>query len=105
MRFFLIAALSLLSISAAEAKNTTYDNPRFYSNGLPIDWCLYPAKQCGEAAAQYFCKSMNAGSAISFKGGRVNSRTYIQGTGTICSTKEYDHCDAFIQIVCGYYTW
>jgi hypothetical protein len=104
MRFVLTCLLSLLPVCAAVAGNTVYNNPRYYSNGLPIDYCLYPTKQCGQAAANRFCKDMNAGSAMSFKWGRSNSGTYIQGTGDTCDMKKYSQCNSFTQIVCGRYT-
>jgi hypothetical protein len=57
MRFALTCLLSLLPVCAEAAeKNTVYDHPRYFSNGLPIDYCLYPAKQCGHPAADRFCK-------------------------------------------------
>lgn len=104
MRLMMTCLFVLFPICAFAA-NTTYNHPKYYSNGLPIDYCLYPAKQCGQPAADKFCKDMNAGSAISFKAGRVSSGTYIQGNGTTCDTTKYDHCDALTQIVCGVYTF
>jgi hypothetical protein len=104
MRFVLTCLLLWLPVSSAIAKNAVYDHPKYYSDGLPIDYCLYPTKQCGHAAANHFCNDMNAGSVISFKAGRVNSATHIQGTGGTCDTKKYDHCDAFTQIICGNFT-
>jgi hypothetical protein len=41
---------------------------------------------------------------MSFKAGRSNSPTYIQGRGDTCNKNKYDHCDALTQIVCGSYT-
>jgi hypothetical protein len=104
MRFILTCLLSLLPVCAAVAKNTVYNNPRYYSNGLPIDYCLYPAKQCGHPAADKFCKDMNAGSVIDFKWGRSDSGTYIQGTGDTCDLKKFNQCNALTQIVCGSFT-
>jgi hypothetical protein len=105
MRFVLTCLLSLLPVCAAAAKNTVYNNPVYYSNKLPIDYCLYPAKQCGHAAAGRFCKDMNAGSVISFKWAPSNSGTYIQGSRDTCDLKKYNQCNAFTQIVCGSYTY
>jgi hypothetical protein len=104
MRFVLTCLLLLLPVWTAAAKNTTYDNPVYYSNRLPIDYCLYPAKQCGHPAADKFCKDMNAGSVISFKWAPRNSGTYIQGSGETCDLKKYNQCNAFTQIVCGSFT-
>jgi hypothetical protein len=104
LRLMLACLLSWLPVGAAVAKNTVYDNPRYYSNRLPIDYCLYPAKQCGHAAADRYCKDMNAGSVIDFKWGRSDSGTYIQGTGDICDLKKFNQCIALTQIVCGYFT-
>jgi|ERR1700722_2086215 hypothetical protein len=104
MRLVFTCLFLLVPIYSAVAKNATYNNPRYYSNGLPIDYCLFPTKQCGQPAADKFCKDMNAGSAMSFKAGRSNSPTYIQGSGDTCNKNKYDHCDALTQIVCGSYT-
>jgi hypothetical protein len=105
MRLTLTFLLLLVSASALADNNTVYNNPKYYSNGLPIDYCLYPTKQCGNAAANKFCQDMNAGSVISFKAARSNSKTYIQGNGEICDRTKYDHCDALTQIVCGHFTY
>ena len=105
MRLFIACIFLLVPIYGASAKNATYNNPHYYSNGLPIDYCLYPTKQCGQAAANKFCNDMNVGSVISFKAARSNSPTYIQGNGETCDTKKYDHCDALTQIICGSFTY
>jgi hypothetical protein len=103
MRLLIVCIFLLVPIYGASAKNTTYNNPH-YTNGLPIDYCLYPMKQCGHDAADKFCHVVKAGSVLSFKAARANSPTYIQGSGDTCDTKKYDHCDAFTQIICVYYT-
>ena len=104
-RLVLACLLSVLPAYAADAKNTTYKNPRYYSNHLPIDYCLYPTQQCGKPAADKFCKDMNAGSVITFTWAPSNSGTYIQGNGETCDTKKYSQCNAFTEIVCGSYTY
>src|SRR5262245_42245173 len=104
MRYVLTCLLSLLPVCAEAApKNHTYSHPRYYSNNLPIDYCLYPAKQCGHAAADRFCKDMNAGSVITFKSGPAKA-TYIQGSGDTCDLKKFNRCDALTEIVCGSFT-
>lgn len=105
MRLFLASVLLLLPVCAQAAKNTIYNNPKYYSNGLPIDSCLYPAKQCGHAAADKFCKDMNAGSVINFKTGRSVPSTYIQGSGETCDLKKWNQCIPLIYIECGTFTY
>ena len=112
MRFVLTCLLSLLPVCLAvvvEAKDTTYNNPVYYTNHLPIDSWLYPARQCATPksapAADFFCKAMNAGSAKSWKLGRHDSGTYIQGSGDTCDLTKWNQCVAFTQIICGYYTY
>ena len=112
MRFALACLFSLLSVGlslppvwAQANKNHVYNSPGYFSNGLPIDYCLYPAKQCGHPAADRFCKDMNAGSVISFKWGRSDSGTYIQGTGDTCDLKKFNQCNSLTQIVCGSFTF
>ena len=101
----LTCLLSLLPITEAAAKkNVVYNHPRDFSSGLPIDYCLYPAKQCGHPAADKYCKDMNAGSVITFKSGPSNSGTYIQGTGETCNLKKFSRCDALTRIECGYFS-
>jgi hypothetical protein len=112
MRLILACLLSLCTVCAAVVavaqdfpgrwKDTTYNNPLYYSNRLPIDSCLYPAKQCGRPAADFFCKAMNAGGIKSWKLGRRDSGTYIQGSGDTCDLTKFNQCIAFTQIVCGY---
>jgi hypothetical protein len=106
MQFALTCLISLVLVSAAAAKdkNTVYNDPRYFSNGLPIDYCLYPTKQCGHAAADRYCKDMNAGSVISFEWRRSNSGTYIQGTGETCDTRKYSQCIALSKIICGHFS-
>src|SRR5689334_6275802 len=88
----LTCLLSLLAVTEAAAKNTVYKNPRDFNSRLPIDNCLYPTKQCGHAAADKYCKDMNAGSVIKFTVGRSVSRTYIQGTGETCDLNKFSQC-------------
>ena len=96
-----IARIFYGPVYGAFSKNSTCDHSRYYSNGLPIDYCLYPMKQCGYAAANKYCNGMNAGSVLSFKAARSNSPTYVQGNGETCDLKKYDHYDALTQIICG----
>lgn len=105
MRLLLTCLLLLLPVCAAAApKNTTYNNPKDLSSGLPIDECLQPGRGgCGQAAADKFCKDMNAGSGISFIKARSKSNTHLQGNGSTCDVKK-EHCFALTQIVCGHFS-
>ncbi|MGB0085516.1 MAG: hypothetical protein WBP94_09115 [Rhodomicrobiaceae bacterium] len=105
MRASLVFLFTVLSAFPALAKETVFDFPRLNPNGAPIDYCLYPAKQCGQPAADAFCEKKNAGKALRFEAGRSYQQTYIMGTKEFCDAKKYGHCDSFKKIVCVYYTY
>ena len=76
----------------------TVSNPRV--NGRPVDWCLFPARQCGRSAAAHYCQMRNMGTVVRFQGVRSGVPTHILGSGGICTTRQFSHCDRFSTIVC-----
>jgi hypothetical protein len=65
--------------------------------GLPLDWCLYWGKDCGQPAADYYCKEKGFQKAVDYKKEKSIGKTKILKTGDIC---EDSYCDGFRYIVC-----
>lgn len=95
---YLVALTALLCFTVAAAADTRFTNPRV--NKMPLDWCLFPTKQCGKPAAERYCQLRNMGHAVKFKGQRSEAPTYIVGARKICDQSTYDHCDRFSWITC-----
>jgi hypothetical protein len=74
----------------------TVQNPTF--NGLPVDWCLTYAANCGQAAADRYCQSQGCGNgALSWSwSGNQNQTTIIVATGQICQ----NFCGRLTSVVC-----
>jgi hypothetical protein len=63
---------------------------------LPVDFCLYWSKACGQPSADRFCRVRGFEGAVKFV--KVPSgATRVQGTGQICSGGD---CASFISITC-----
>jgi hypothetical protein len=97
MRYFIALIAVFFSVSSAFAE-ITFSNPRV--NKRPVDWCLFPTKQCGKAAADRFCDIAHSGTAVRFRGERSSEPTLILGTRQLCDRSKFDHCDRFSVIVC-----
>ena len=97
MRHF-IAILTVLCTASSAFATSTVRNPTM--NDRPVDWCLVPTKQCGKPAADRYCQMKSLGRAVSFEGVRSRQQTFILGTGELCDTRRFDHCDRFSVIVC-----
>ena len=97
MRHF-IAVVVVLSFATSAFAASTVRNPTVQNR--PVDWCLVPTKQCGKPAADRYCQMMKLGQAVTFEGVRSKERTIVLGTGELCDTKRFDHCDRFSRIVC-----
>jgi TIR domain len=69
-------------------------------NGRPVDWCLFPSKQCGRDAADRYCQMHNMGPAVRFSRQQSDERTLILGIGEFCDTTRFSRCDRFSVIVC-----
>lgn len=70
---------------------------------LPLDWCKVWANECGQPAADEFCKRMDAGrpraTAFEKAPGMGTSRaTVVISSGERCDAP---HCDGFVSITCG----
>ena len=94
----LIVGLAVLCCATSAFAKSTVSNPIIEER--PVDWCLMPAKQCGKPAADQYCQIMKLGHAVEFERVRSKERTMILGTGELCDTKRFDHCDRFSRIVC-----
>ncbi len=69
-------------------------------NGYRLDWCRVWAADCGQGAADAFCKNNGYWRAISFEIDDdigLGDPTYVIGTGQICSEQ---FCDGFKVISC-----
>ena len=97
MRHF-IAVLAILCSDSAAFAASTVRNPVIQNR--PVDWCLVPTNQCGKPAADRYCQMQRLGRAVEFEGVRSRERTIILGTGELCDTSRFDHCDRFSRIVC-----
>ncbi len=86
-------------IKHAYSNNTkTFRYPTI--NGYRLDWCRLWAQDCGQGAADAFCRKIGFTRAIAFEedydiGAR--SPTYVIGSGKICNQS---FCDGFKYITC-----
>ena len=78
----------------------TYPNPGF-ANGKRLDWCYRDAQDCGQPAADAWCKTKGYNRAVHFIKAvdiGVSSPTQVISTGTVCNQS---YCDGFSSITCG----
>jgi hypothetical protein len=68
---------------------------------LPLDGCLYFARECGEPAATAWCASKGFAKATTFTGFRNVPQTSIIGDGSVCHTGPTVSCGTFTSITCG----
>jgi len=66
-------------------------------NGNRLDWCLSWGKECGQPAADEFCRKKEFGSALSFEMAHQIGPTQVIGTGETCTVPA---CDGFLFITC-----
>lgn len=97
MRHVIAVAVVLCSVSSVFASSTVR-NP--VVRDRPVDFCLMPAQQCGQPAADRYCQIQRLGRALQFEVVRSRGPTIILGTGELCDTRRFDHCDRFSRIVC-----
>ena len=70
------------------------------SGNYRVDICLHWGAECGQAAADEFCKSQNFASAAAFDYDNdvgAQSPTLVLGDNKVCNTAA---CDAFKSIRC-----
>lgn len=65
--------------------------------GMRVDWCLTWGTDCGQAAADHFCKAQGYARAETWRWEHVEP-TIVQGDGNQCSGK--DRCGGFSFIRC-----
>ncbi len=69
-------------------------------NGYRLDWCRLWSQDCGQGAADAFCRKMRFTRAIAFEEDYdigAKSPTYVIGSGKICNQS---FCDGFKYITC-----
>ena len=95
----LIMGLTFLGgMLPANAEVKQYLKPKI--DGYRLDWCYKWGIQCGEAAADRFCKSRGFEQSVSFAIAEdigATNPTKVMGTGQIC---EDPFCDGFSKISC-----
>jgi hypothetical protein len=67
---------------------------------LPLDGCLYFARECGEPAASAWCASKGLGKAIDLQGYRNVPQTQVLGDGKVCTAGPAGVCGTFTSITC-----
>ena len=72
-----------------------FREPRIEGNRL--DWCLGWGKECGQPAADEFCRFKGYKSALRFEVAHMVGPTKVIGTGEMCSVPA---CDGFLYITC-----
>ncbi len=77
---------------------TSYPVPML--NGERVDWCRIWGSECGQPAADAYCRWQGHGQASSWEREPV-ARSWVQGTQQICSnTYQGVQCDALRNVVC-----
>jgi hypothetical protein len=89
----------IVSYSTPPAQEQVFADPM--ANSLPLDGCLYFARECGQAAASAWCASKGFGTATKFTGFRNVPQTYVLGDGSVCQTGPTVTCGTFTSITCG----
>jgi hypothetical protein len=70
------------------------------AGSLPLDGCLYFARECGEPAASAWCASKGLGRATEFTGYRNVPQTQVLGDGKVCTAGPSGVCGTFTSITC-----
>ena len=86
-------------VSKSEMRSQVFTDPTAQS--LPLDGCLFFARECGEPAASSWCASKGFGKATNFTGFRNVPQTYVMGDGSVCQTGPAVTCGTFTSITCG----
>jgi len=88
--FFVIGLGSLPRSLAAQE---TFREPKV--DKIRVDWCLTWGTDCGQPAADEFCRRQGFKRALSFEVTRGVGQTWLLGSG-----KTFPHGDAFFYVVC-----
>lgn len=91
-------ALTTLFVSPAFAEERTFKKPR--SGEFRVDWCYKWGIQCGETAANRYCRSKGYDAATDFiKANDIGDEfpTKVLSSGQVC---DEESCDGFKYITC-----
>ena len=95
----IVVAMALLAPSSAPAATQTFANPSV--KGVRLDWCAHFGTDCGQAAADLFCRQNGFSSAQRFAMdpniGRRGIATLVFGDGRLCNGPK---CSGFRAITC-----
>lgn len=90
-----IAALVMLGEAAAQPQTQVFRAPSVH--GERLDWCRNFGNNCGQAAADLFCREMRFERAVDFAFAPNLGRTLVFGDGRLC---EAPQCGGFVHITC-----
>lgn len=90
------------TICGQRRETQKFKEPRLVPGGPRIDWCLNWGTDCGEEAADAFCRRQGYARAV--EGGfkkdpDLSTVTVVQGSGRTCDGRDR-HCDSFKKIKC-----
>jgi hypothetical protein len=87
------------SVTPAQAEWRLFDQPQV--KGMRLDWCLYWAQDCGEPAADAFCRIWGFEGALRYaidqNVGRRGVVTVVLGDGRLCGAAT---CSGFRWVTC-----
>lgn len=95
-----MSALDGTVVVACKDNKNCAEVQRFHkpkADGIALDWCLTYGKDCGQPAADYFCKTKGYEKSVGFKILEDVGYTKILKTGEICKA---DYCDSFKYVKC-----
>jgi hypothetical protein len=87
--------LAMIIPSSSDAQVRRFHRPTV--GGIALDWCLTWAQNCGQAAADNFCRWQGYDRAVNFRQAPDIGYTRILRTGQICNQR---YCDGFAFIDC-----
>ena len=94
----LVLAAALVTLPA-HAQTEVFANPAI--KGMRLDWCMYWAHDCGEPAADFFCREQGFARSLRFSidqnVGRRGVVTLVLGDGRLCAAPT---CSGFRSITC-----
>jgi len=94
----LLAGLLILPSTSFANEKIRYNAPKV--RGIALDWCRIFENQCGQPAADAFCRSKGHLKASSWlKWNNPGFRTITIGQNSICNP-HYHRCDSFKNVVC-----
>lgn len=88
----------IMSMTSPAPRAQMFTDPMVGS--LPLDGCLYFARECGEPAASAWCASKGLGKATSYEGFRDVPQTQTVGDNKLCTAGPSLKCGTFTAILC-----